>query len=302
MVMRYSRSAAPIYVCYEELDRQLMQDYVDGLYRIDPVYRLCKVSAQPGVFTLDSLGTSERQNAQYSKQFLSQAGMVDDLIILFPAPGSCMIALIFERSTPFKAAEVDQLRQVFPLLAGMQKAHERIQMSLTISGYNDKSLAYRILDRDEKIVFDSEPWSEVFARQPVLRSHVDRLRPRAQQSLVLDPGFVVRAQPLLDEYAAAPGGMLLILEHGHPGMPPVNPIDAAELFTETVLTPRERDIVRLIFLGFPNAKIAEKLKLSVNTVKNHRKRLYHKLDITTERELLLRLISALFSEDAQPAS
>lgn len=82
-------------------------------------------------------------------------------------------------------------------------------------------------------------------------------------------------------------------------MSPVNPQEAAEMFTNTVLTPRERDIVRLIFLGFPNAKIAEKLDLSVNTIKNHRKRLYSKLDITTERELLLKFMRGILGETDQ---
>jgi DNA-binding CsgD family transcriptional regulator len=34
----------------------------------------------------------------------------------------------------------------------------------------------------------------------------------------------------------------------------------------------------------------------VNTVKNHKKRLYAKLDITTERELFLNFVSHLFGQ------
>ena len=60
------------------------------------------------------------------------------------------------------------------------------------------------------------------------------------------------------------------------------------------LTPRERDIVRLILAGFPSAKIAERLGVSVNTIKNHKKRMYRKLDITTERELILIFANILF--------
>lgn len=290
MVMRYTRSAAPVYVVHDNLDEKLMQDYLAGLYRIDPVYKMCKGIVHPGVFTLDSLGTNDRQLAQYSKQFLSQAGMIDDLIVLFSAPASSMIGLVFERAVPFHVEQVSQLREIYPLLAGLQKAHEKVQITLMVSGGWESDLAYRILDKDDCIVFDSAAWSEIFSRHPLLLSHVQRLKSRTQQSIVLDPGFVIRTQPLLDEYATAPGGTLLILEHGQAGMPPVNPLDAAELFKDAVLTPRERDIVRLISCGFPNAKIAEKLNLSINTIKNHRKRLYLKLDITTERELLLKFM------------
>ena len=41
--------------------------------------------------------------------------------------------------------------------------------------------------------------------------------------------------------------------------------------------------------------IAERLKLSVNTVKNHKKRMYLKLDITTERELFLTFVNFLIT-------
>jgi len=43
----------------------------------------------------------------------------------------------------------------------------------------------------------------------------------------------------------------------------------------------------LILAGHPTANIAERLGITVGTVKNHRRRIYEKLDITTERELFL---------------
>lgn len=44
---------------------------------------------------------------------------------------------------------------------------------------------------------------------------------------------------------------------------------------------------KLILAGHPTANIAERLGITVGTVKNHRRRIYEKLDITTERELFL---------------
>ena len=58
------------------------------------------------------------------------------------------------------------------------------------------------------------------------------------------------------------------------------------------LSPREREIVRLILSGHPTAGIARKLRLSAGTVKNHRRNIYDKLDITTERELFLQYLDA----------
>jgi len=60
---------------------------------------------------------------------------------------------------------------------------------------------------------------------------------------------------------------------------------AVSSFTNSGFTPRERDIVHLILGGFSNDAIARRIGISVGTVRNHRKRLYAKLDITTEREL-----------------
>jgi DNA-binding CsgD family transcriptional regulator len=58
------------------------------------------------------------------------------------------------------------------------------------------------------------------------------------------------------------------------------------------LSPREREIVRLILSGHQTAGIARKLGLSAGTMKNHRRNIYGKLDITTERELFLQYLDA----------
>ncbi|WP_019170016.1 helix-turn-helix transcriptional regulator [Pseudaminobacter salicylatoxidans] len=53
------------------------------------------------------------------------------------------------------------------------------------------------------------------------------------------------------------------------------------------LTQRERELVQLVLAGHPTAAIAKRLGITVGTAKNHRRRIYDKLDITTERELFL---------------
>lgn len=58
------------------------------------------------------------------------------------------------------------------------------------------------------------------------------------------------------------------------------------------LSGREREIVQLILAGHPTAGIARKLGLARGTVKNHRRSIYTKLDITTERELFLQYLDS----------
>lgn len=52
------------------------------------------------------------------------------------------------------------------------------------------------------------------------------------------------------------------------------------------LTPRERDVLRLVALGHTNAEIATMLFVSVRTVENHRSSLMHKLGFRTRAELV----------------
>ena len=73
---------------------------------------------------------------------------------------------------------------------------------------------------------------------------------------------------------------------GGPGATPrQEPGIPAGLWPE--LSSRERELVQLVLAGHPTASIAERLGIAVGTVKNHRRRIYDKLDITTERELFL---------------
>lgn len=56
------------------------------------------------------------------------------------------------------------------------------------------------------------------------------------------------------------------------------------------LSARERELVQLVLAGHPTRTIAERLGITVGTAKNHRRRIYEKLDITTERELFLQFL------------
>ena len=57
---------------------------------------------------------------------------------------------------------------------------------------------------------------------------------------------------------------------------PAAPPDAASL---APLTPRERDVLTLIAQGLSNPEIAQRLRLSEGTVKNHVNRILTKLEL-----------------------
>jgi two-component system response regulator NreC len=52
------------------------------------------------------------------------------------------------------------------------------------------------------------------------------------------------------------------------------------------LTPREREVLRLIALGHTNAEVAERLYLSVRTVETHRANIHRKLGTESRSELV----------------
>ena len=73
---------------------------------------------------------------------------------------------------------------------------------------------------------------------------------------------------------------------------------ALECFGSSMLTDRERQIVKMILHGYSNRAISERLHISVETVKLHRKNAYAKLDIGTQGELFhLFLVSLMNVND-----
>jgi DNA-binding CsgD family transcriptional regulator len=59
----------------------------------------------------------------------------------------------------------------------------------------------------------------------------------------------------------------------------------------TLLTPCERDVVRLVAEGMRNREIALKLNLSEHTVRSYLLRIYDKLGISSRVELVLYAVS-----------
>jgi DNA-binding CsgD family transcriptional regulator len=296
MVMRYSRHSAPDYVVHDDLEAEHIELYRGGLYRVDPVYRLCRGGEPRGVFTLDDVTTPAERSGDYFNIFLALTGMADDLVVLFPGPAGTSIGLAYERKTMFRRREVTRLQQIYPLLEGLQAAHERLMLAKLASLERSPDKPMRIVDHRGQGIFESKSWQRALIDHPGAVAKLNMLDGEAPASLELAPGLVLHSEPLDAGFALAPNGRLLLLETADGGLPPLDYGQATARFLEDRLTPRERDIVGLMLLGFPTLKVAERLGLSLNTIKNHKKRLYHKLDITTERELFLNFVSYLFGQ------
>ncbi|WP_299849491.1 LuxR C-terminal-related transcriptional regulator [uncultured Roseovarius sp.] len=152
---------------------------------------------------------------------------------------------------------------------------------------------FSVLDRDGNTVFSSENWEVTVGRYAELSNAVFALSHTDQTNEIPSAGGYVTSLNLEEDFALAPGGKVILVtirEKAHPSLSLEEVIE--NLYSE-LLTPREIAISKLVLQGHPTASIAENLGISIGTVKNHRKRMYRKLDITTEREFFLAVLSWL---------
>jgi DNA-binding CsgD family transcriptional regulator len=59
--------------------------------------------------------------------------------------------------------------------------------------------------------------------------------------------------------------------------------------SKTGLSKRQQLIARLLFEMDNRSEIAEQLEISINTVHNHVKRIYKKMDVSNKKDLLIKL-------------
>ena len=78
-----------------------------------------------------------------------------------------------------------------------------------------------------------------------------------------------------------------ISEKNH-SLPPLN-LDKINSYLLSPISDREFELLQLLYEGITNTQIAEKLFISVNTVKTHLKSIYLKLDAGTRIEVIKKL-------------
>lgn len=65
--------------------------------------------------------------------------------------------------------------------------------------------------------------------------------------------------------------------------PPADPVAGGEKLSE-----RELEVLGFMSKGYSEKEIADKMHVSINTIKSHRKHVYHKLHVRSRSEILLR--------------
>lgn len=294
---RYSRYSPVDILHYRGVPRHVIELFRSKYYNFDPFYAYWRERGEAGVVTLAMATAGSRRNSPYRRVFQPQAHIADEIGLFLPVVGGASIGLFLERSTgAFTAAEARLARSVYPLIAGLYRAHiGREFASLSERGATGRSFPRptMITDRDGRTVFASRSWRAFDAAEPALAAALRELEHGKAGQAPLPGDHVLIAEPLDAHSPIAPLGRMHVVEKR--GLSPVTelPSTIADTPLGAGLTPRERQITDLILKGASNEAIAGELGLARGTVKNHRRRLYLKLGIESERELFLRYLEVL---------
>ena len=281
-LVRYSSFGVPDLIIPRQHRAEVEEPYSSGFYALDPFHHYWQSVALPAVKSLRRLAPAGLWKSRYALEFLRAARISDEIAMFLPPLGGASPTLILDRAAGrFTAGEFSRIERVFPLIAGLHNAHLKAIVSHgMISHTADRPL--RLIDRSGKELAVNSAWKRLAAESGSgFAEAIARLSADAPQIPLPDGRLLIRSA-LAGDFGAAPGGLCDQVEV------PVLPAPSAPNDDWLApLTHRERQIVRLTLEGHPIAGIAKRLGVSRGTIKNHRLRLYQKLDITTERELFL---------------
>lgn len=311
---RYSRYDKPDYLVYSDsYPSEMAERYLQEFYRFDPFYLYWRRTERPGIVWLGDLASPAVKQSRYMREFLSDSGVSDEIGLFLPPFGRASVALFLERrSGRFSTAERARLGRLYPLTASLYKAHVAALLGGPGIGNGGDGFGNRgakgagkagglslpatrpllITDRSGGRVFANAAWCALEKAEGATLGHaLETARRAVDPQSDLGKGRILHRDSLAEDFRLAPGGSLWSLE-ATDSDDPAPPEDPAAFFRAD-LTARELDVVSLILKGYPTLSIAQRLGLSRGTVKNHRRRIYDKLDITTERELFLAYIGRI---------
>ena len=187
------------------------------------------------------------------------------------------------------------VRLIYPLIDSLHQRHIWSCLSGHRGGYlSDSQLAVMVLDSQGEACFRNGIWS---GKVTVPRGgcHPQRLCQFGAGVHSLNEQDVVHWQTLEAGNALAPGGRIFVVEGRSPGYLGIDTL-FSQLAADHDLTPRECEIIGHSLRGLSTAAIAKRLAIGAGTVRNHKHRLYAKLDVTSEREIASLIFGKIFSK------
>jgi len=287
-VLQYSALAMPHYILTDHVPRAEVDLYLQGAYRFDPFYRHWCDTARPGLVTLQGA----RDAGDYQLLFQPKTGMADEIALICAKRGGAADNFFFLRESLFSEAELDALRRVFPMIEALYELNQNLALRDLCDGRGAGLIAEAVVidDRHGQEIRASDGWAELVGQSQALSDTVHALRRGAPGQLEVTEDIHVISELLDEGFGPCPGGRITFVVERRRAAAPLEFSEVLERLFADCLTPREISICALVLQGYPSASIAEKLEIALGTVKNHRKSIHRKLDITSERELFLMLI------------
>jgi DNA-binding CsgD family transcriptional regulator len=271
---RYSAHENPRFLIHSHTFPSHMAElYLSQFIDSDPYIDHWRKDECPGVVWLQDVAGLHKRFRRYTDEFLPQIGVKDEIGVFMPAIGHDSVAFFYNnRRRLFSAEDLGNARAVFAVAAALYRLHIRTLLDGDGSGVSESpSLGRprRVTSDTGATIWITNEWGEQQAPEtPMIRT-------------VIGP-----------EFGAADRFVWTLAPSAGPSRDPHSASYEAWV-AQSGLTARERSIVGLMLKGHDSPGIAAALSLSVGNVKNHKRRIYAKLDISSERQLFVLYLDIL---------
>lgn len=290
LVIRYHKSARPEVLVNQTLDEAVQQVYLDGLYLLDPLNNITREQFSARVYSFSDSFEIDSDTSRYHEEIFQRARISDELTWLVLMPDTSMLAVCLDKpDAPFSEADIRLARAELPLIKTLTLKHFRLEFASKLKEQPGVfTRIERLVHLESGRIAESANWRLEFAalaeqdKTRVEHEAVERRRAGGYSEAVLAGDIILSScifvldnerylqQLMRPRHTISANDYKMIIDNA------LGDFDISE---------REQDICFLSLLGYPNSLIADKLNISIGTVKNHKYSIYHKLDITTEREM-----------------
>lgn len=293
IIAQYETQARPRILSETGMAPDARDEYSNTLWRLDPLPRRFgnDRAAAVSLAQIRAAGDIPRAFDRYVERSL---GIVDELALLLPMGEGSFLALCLDRmDATFGAAELQMALELQEVLAELHRQHiDRVvdhQVTRLLHEHGMGASEVMVLGANTDVLYRSDAWDwaarQAFERVP----SPAQIHRNAGADTPGNDGWMLSRFDQTEGPGLHPGAEIFLLRRVESGL-------AAQMerfATRHGLTPRQSQIVERSVLGQSNAAIAGALGITVGSVKNHKLRIYEKLDITSERELISAVVAGL---------
>ncbi|SDG09344.1 helix-turn-helix transcriptional regulator [Pseudomonas abietaniphila] len=297
LAIKYSRFSVPEFIVNTALSHEAVEQYMSHLYRIDPLLRLVTEDRVPSVVTFSLMQNEDDCNVYYDEIFKS-GQILDELTLMLPVIGGGYLGFCFDRENRvFNEDEIALFTTLYPIIVAAQAAHMRTEFLEGLGAlFGNGKVGVLTLGSDNRMIYQNPAWHALTGHD-FGNETLDFILGQPELIAVNVKGLIAHWEYSKPVSACATGIRAVFLEQKSEGYIQTDVNEFFEQFYDAYhLSPRERQLVEKTLRGYSMPVIAEKLDLSLGTVRNYKQRLYAKLDITSEREIFSLFMMHMFGQ------